>query len=131
MSKQTIKYISAVMVFGLFTAVCLFFGKTESVFWEIYAYTLKDSFIISLIIGKFISDKNFVSRLTSIAIGSYFIMPFLIRLFCAYRSQHALKQYEAYRAFMKNDNYTLLLTLALFLIMAMIYKAVKNDTRRN
>ena len=131
MENQRIKYISAVLVFGLLTAVCLFFGKTGSVFWEIYAYTLKDSFIVSLIIGKFISDKNLISRLTSIGIGSYFIMPFLIRLFCAFRAYNETKPYEAYRALMSNNNYTFLLTLILFGIILMIYTSITNDTRRN
>jgi ABC-type cobalamin transport system permease subunit len=126
--SRKIKYIAAVMVFGLLAAVFLFLNKTDNVFWEIYAFTLKDSLIISLISIEFIHNKNITSRLVSIGLGSYLIMPFFIRFFCAYRSG---MNYELYRKLLSNESYRFLLTLVLFAIITMIYMSFKNESGRN
>ena len=126
--SRTIKYITAVMGFGLFTVVYLFFGETKSVFWEVYGYTLKDFLLLCLITIEFLHNKNFISRLTSIGIGSYLLIPFLIRFFCACRSG---ADYKQYRELLNSENYSFLLTLTLFGIILMIYTTLKNDTRRN
>lgn len=122
------KYITAVMVFGLLTAVYLFLNKTSNVFWEVYAYTLKDFLLLCFVSIEFIHNKNITSRLVSIGLGSYLLMPFLIRFFCAYRSG---MDYELYRELISNENYKFLLTLVLFAVITMIYKTFRNDAGRN
>ena len=126
--SRKIKYITAVMVFGLLTAVYLCFNETKTVFWEIYAYTLKDLLLVSWMLIEFVENKDVILRLVFIGLGSYLMIPFLIRFFCACRSG---MDYEAYRVLLNNDNYRLLLTLVLFGVVTIIYTSFKNDTGRN
>lgn len=116
------------MVFGLLTAVYLFLNETKTVFWEIYAYSLKDLLLISFMAIEFIENKDITLRLVFIGLSSYLIIPFLTRFFCACRSG---MDYLTYRGLLNNDNYRFLLTLVLFVVVAMIYYSLKNDSRRN
>ena len=126
--SRTYKYIISIMVFGLFTVVYLFLGQTSNVFWEVFGYTIKDFLLLCFVSIEFAHNKSITSRLVSIGLGSYLLMPLLIRIFCAFRSE---MDYAIYRKLLCNDNYKLLLTLVLFAIILMIYKSFSNDTRRN
>jgi hypothetical protein len=118
------KFIITVSAFAVLTVIYLLFTADQSVFWAIYSFSLKDAFIIALC-ALFIG-QNKTSDLFAIGVGCYLIVPTIIRLLTAFKSN---ADYELYRELLSNSEYSYFLLLVLFFIAILIYHACRNGRK--
>ena len=83
-----------VISFLAITGFCVFFSEQGSVFWSIFSKHIKDVLIISLLLIIIRKDNSIKNKMSAMAVVSYFVSSFSLRLGCAINSGF---DYKAYR----------------------------------
>lgn len=123
--KRSNKYIA---VLGFFLSIALYnkVGEIESIFWSIYAHSMKDFFIISLLIIGLKKEES-IKDIGAILTGVFYcITLFSIRLYSAANSV----DYKAYMALMKS-NYTSTIVFSAIVILVIILLIPMKHERRD
>lgn len=96
----------------------------DSVMWTIYAFGLKDFFIIAL--SSLFIGINKKTDLMAIGLICYLSVPTILRISCAINSNF---NYLAYRNLITNSEYSYLLLFFLLFTAIILYYAFRNERK--